>query len=321
MEGKNHLERILYIDTEIRFGGFPSKKQFEDYFEVSAKTIERDFQYMRDRLGAPLEYNKERGGYYYSDTNYFLPSLVMKEEEIFALSMALETLKSLGNKELVQNLQNAFNKIFSFLPDRVKTDLQILENRSLYVGTPFTKIDNEVWLTLLRAIKLNRVINMFYITPGKPEQVERLIHPYYLLSHNNMWYVTVNNIVRDRIETYAVHRIKHIDIRTETFSIPPSFKIQDYIDPLWGIYSSTQNYNVKIKFDVPTASRIREKKWPDEYHLADNPDGTIIFSFKTNQIESVMYWLLPWGNGAKVLSPPILKDLIKETAEKIAKQY
>ena len=162
---------------------------------------------------------------------------------------------------------------------------------------------------------------MFYITPGKAEPVERLIHPYHLLIHNNMWYVTVNNIVRERIETYAVHRIKHIDIRKETFFIPPSFKIEDYIDPLWGIYSRTQKYNVKIEFDIPTSSRIREKKWPEEYDLSDNPDGTMILSFETNQIESVMYWLLPWGNGAKVISPPILKELIKETAGKIAEQY
>jgi len=77
MNAKNHLERILYIDTAIRNKVYPAKKRFVEHFEVSAKTIERDFEYLRDRLGAPLEYSNERRGYYYTDENYFLMNYLL----------------------------------------------------------------------------------------------------------------------------------------------------------------------------------------------------------------------------------------------------
>ena len=92
MKSKNHLERILFIDSRIRQEGFPSKSVFVEKFEVSAKTIERDLQYMRNRLGAPLEFDRTRRGYYYSSENYFLPSVVMSEGELFALMMSMETI-------------------------------------------------------------------------------------------------------------------------------------------------------------------------------------------------------------------------------------
>ena len=94
MDAKNNLERMLYIDSVVRNKDYPSKKSFMNYFEVSAKTIERDFEYLRVRLGAPLEYcSLKRGYYYYTDELYFLPSLMYNEDELFALSLSLETIK------------------------------------------------------------------------------------------------------------------------------------------------------------------------------------------------------------------------------------
>ena len=36
-----------------------------EYFEVSAKSIQRDVEYMRDLLHAPIEYDQKKRGYYY----------------------------------------------------------------------------------------------------------------------------------------------------------------------------------------------------------------------------------------------------------------
>jgi len=55
---KNQLERILEIDRVIRDRGSYTKKEAVERFEVSDKSVERDFAYMRDRLGVPQEYNQ-----------------------------------------------------------------------------------------------------------------------------------------------------------------------------------------------------------------------------------------------------------------------
>jgi predicted DNA-binding transcriptional regulator YafY len=70
--GKNHIERILYIDRLLRAEAYPSRQTIARQFEVSVKTIERDSDYMRDRLEAPIAYDRDRKGFYYDSAGYYL---------------------------------------------------------------------------------------------------------------------------------------------------------------------------------------------------------------------------------------------------------
>jgi len=320
MNTKNHIERVLYIDTKIRSGGYPSKNSFAEYFEVSGKTIERDFEYMRDRLNAPLRYSAENRGYYYADNNYFLPSLVLSEEEVFALGLSIQTLKSLGNPDLSRNLERSIERIFRFLPDSVKRDLEIIGSRSVFVGPPVVKMKSEIWEPLLKAIKTNRAVNVQYGAPGYDVPVERILYPYYLLNHQDLWYILAYNKVRDRIETYAVHRIKDLKVLSESFTIPSDFKFNDYIDPLWGIFSKDEKYKVILEFEGGISARIGERNWPSDYKMFDDGEKTVL-EFKTNQLESVLFWVLSLGGDAKVIEPQQLKDMVADTAGTILKKY
>ncbi|MDA3940983.1 MAG: WYL domain-containing protein [Spirochaetia bacterium] len=321
MNAKNHLERILFIDTYIRSGSFPSKKKFSNYFEVSAKTIERDFEYLRDRLDAPLEYNKDRKGYYYTDDTYFLPSLNFSSEEVFSLGLSLETVKSLGNPDISASLSKGLDKLFKFLPDKIKNDMVIINARSLFVGPPPVKMNTKVWKPLLEAIISNRKININYKTPGHNKSVKRLLNPYYLLNNQNMWYILAYNEIRDSIETYAVHRVENVEILTDTFVISDTFEVDEHIDRWWGIFSKEKMYKVKLEFENGAALRVNERVWLKSYKIIKKSDGRLILEFKTNQLESLMFWLLSWGEDAKVVDPPILKEMILNNINGMRKRY
>jgi predicted DNA-binding transcriptional regulator YafY len=85
---RNSLERILYLDERMRSGSYPKKAAAAEFFEVSPKTIERDIEYMRDRLGAPVVYDRERRGYYYSEEGYYLPAFHIRRDEGLALCIS-----------------------------------------------------------------------------------------------------------------------------------------------------------------------------------------------------------------------------------------
>jgi predicted DNA-binding transcriptional regulator YafY len=80
--GKNQLERILEIDRILHDRGSCSKEELSARFEISEKSVERDFSYMRDRLAAPLSYDRFKNLYVYSDSSYFLPAISMSEGEV-----------------------------------------------------------------------------------------------------------------------------------------------------------------------------------------------------------------------------------------------
>ena len=52
---KPQYRRLLFIDRKVRDGSYPNCPSLAREWEVSVKTIQRDIDYLRDELGAPLE--------------------------------------------------------------------------------------------------------------------------------------------------------------------------------------------------------------------------------------------------------------------------
>ena len=54
---RSKFHHILLIDEEVRSGRFPSSKAIARKLELSDRTIRRNIEFMRDVLGAPIEYD------------------------------------------------------------------------------------------------------------------------------------------------------------------------------------------------------------------------------------------------------------------------
>jgi predicted DNA-binding transcriptional regulator YafY len=82
------LSRIYFIDRKIASGNCPGTRQLAEEYEAGTATISRDIEFLRDRMGAPIEYDSHRRGYYYSDKSYRLPAALSRPEDMLALGMA-----------------------------------------------------------------------------------------------------------------------------------------------------------------------------------------------------------------------------------------
>ena len=60
------LARMLRIHELLMASRYPNCTKVSEEFEVSAKTVQRDVNFMRDRMGLPIEYDKERFGFHYT---------------------------------------------------------------------------------------------------------------------------------------------------------------------------------------------------------------------------------------------------------------
>jgi Ankyrin repeats (3 copies) len=67
---KPQLHRLLALDRLIRDGKYPNALTFAREWEVSQKTIQRDIEFLRDMLGAPIKYDRAQNGYYYTDQQW-----------------------------------------------------------------------------------------------------------------------------------------------------------------------------------------------------------------------------------------------------------
>ena len=58
---------MMRIHGQLKAGDFPNCRKISDELEVSSKTIQRDIDFMRDRLGLPIEYDPLRFGFHYTE--------------------------------------------------------------------------------------------------------------------------------------------------------------------------------------------------------------------------------------------------------------
>src|SRR5881394_422681 len=82
------LERMLRIHQAIESGKFPNMTTLARELEVSTKSIQRDLDFMRDRLGLPIAYDGSRVGFHYTEKVSSFPTMQITEGELVALVIA-----------------------------------------------------------------------------------------------------------------------------------------------------------------------------------------------------------------------------------------
>jgi proteasome accessory factor B len=156
------LARILAFDRAVREGRYPNARQVADELEVDPRTIQRDIEFLRDRCGAPLEYDPVRHGYSYRDPTYRLTLTDLTEGELVALLLAERALQTFRGTPYAAELARLFRKIAAFLPEHITIDLEHLAGLPSFRVAAVAEIDPKLFATLARATRESRPLRVRY---------------------------------------------------------------------------------------------------------------------------------------------------------------
>lgn len=312
--------RLLYIDREIGKGGYPNYSQLALGYEVSAKTIQRDIDYMRYQLDAPVEYSAKHRGYCYTEPNYKLPAISVKESDLFAIYLAEKLLAQYEGTPLYDSLRSVFRKIEESLPEKTTVDIGKDHARFTVFPPSSTLIRSGIWESVAEAIRLSRRLRVMYRTPGSlPAQ--RVIEPYHGVRFEGDWYVVGHCHLRNAIRTFSLARMEKVEMLKDDFRIPETFDFTRLTGSHFGVHWSDSEYQVRIRFEPEVAGYIRERRWHPTQRIDENPDGSVILSLTVNHLLELKRWVLSWGDSASVLAPPEFVSDIKASAAGMANLY
>lgn len=77
----SNTHRLLWLDAQVRARQYPNAATLAKNFEISHRQALRDIEYMRDTLGAPLQYCYIKRGYHYSKPAFALPAIYLTPEQ------------------------------------------------------------------------------------------------------------------------------------------------------------------------------------------------------------------------------------------------
>jgi predicted DNA-binding transcriptional regulator YafY len=134
MSRKLAYERYYWFHGQIKAGHYPNARKLSEEFEISKKQAQREIEFMRDRLSAPLAYDPAKKGYELEDARYELPPVWFNQAEILALCLALRLASTLPDHKLKSSLYDLLEKFLTFrLLDSPPTLTDIKEKVSVKV--------------------------------------------------------------------------------------------------------------------------------------------------------------------------------------------
>ena len=72
--------RIQWLHKKLTMKSYPNAQRLAERFGISHRQAQRDFEYLRRELGAPIVYDNSRKGFYYEE-NYVLPVLLSSDND------------------------------------------------------------------------------------------------------------------------------------------------------------------------------------------------------------------------------------------------
>lgn len=321
--------RIIEIDSILQSGKPYTAAQLaklvgshgnSDEKEFSPRTIQRDLEYMRDTLLAPIE--SDWRGYRYTESNFFIKTIPLTEGEAFSVAVLNPLLEQYRNTPLENQLRSVFEKITNSLPDKITVNTSFLNPKITFIPDRVEIIKTELFKIIFDSMKNCRSLSFEYRPLQKTSFMERTIDPYHAICQRGNWYVIGKCHDKGDIRIFSFGRMKNAVITNKKFDIPRDFKASDYFDSEMGVWLSDKTpLEVELLFDREIATYATNRIWHTDQTLEERDDGSVYLKFKTTKKKELLRFILGQGHTVKVLAPQELVEEVKAGLKRTTEMY
>ena len=311
----------MRIHGQLKAGDFPNCRKIADDLEVSSKTIQRDIDFMRDRLGLPIEYDPLRFGFYYTEEVASFPSIEVSEGEVAALFVAQKALAQYKGTPFERPLRSAFRKIADSLKDRVSFSWSDLEEAISFHSAGASVADLELFERVSQAVLRSVELEFDYRKLNSKGYEPRRVRPLHIASLENQWYVFAEDLERKDLRTFALPRMRNVHLTNTTFRRPANFSIAKVLSGSFGVFEGGKKHRIKLQFDAFAARLVSERTWHESQKFREAKDGSATLELELGSLEEIQRWVLSWGSHVRVLAPDALAARVREEAGAISALY
>jgi predicted DNA-binding transcriptional regulator YafY len=308
---------MLRIHQAVSSGKYPNATTLARELEVSTKSIQRDIEFMRDRLALPIAYDGSRFGYHYTGEVASFPAMHITEGELVALVIAEKALEQYRGTRFEKPLLSAIRKIEQALPDTISVNLADIERTISFRTRAEPVLNLDIFDALAQATARRRQLELLYRKAGSQQSEPRLVDPYHLANINGEWYLFAWDHARQDIRTFVPARVQSVKQTGKTFPRPEKFSLEKRLRDSFGVHSGEGEYDVVLRFAPRVADYIREKKWHPSQRLRELKGGGLELRLKLSSLVEIERWILSWGGDATVVKPGELADAVRQAARKI----
>jgi len=318
-------ERIYKIDQLLAERRSVTASELMDKLEVSKATLKRDLTYLRDRLNAPIVFDKELGGYRF-DTGtkgapYELPGLWFSAQEIHALLTMHRLLSELDTGGLLgPHIQPLLSRLTALLgetnapADEVKKRIKIEMMNVRPVQLPhFEAVGSAL-------IKRKRLLIEYYAR-GTDQTSRREVSPQRLINYRGNWYLDAWCHLRDDLRSFSVDSIRHSEILEKKAKNIAEMSLDQVLGSGYGIFAGKKIQWATLLFTPEMARWVSHERWHPNQKGTVNDDGSYELKIPYSNDKELLMDIMKYGAGIRVLAPKELVSRVKNEIETMRNSY
>jgi predicted DNA-binding transcriptional regulator YafY len=331
---KTALPRIYFIDQEIASGRYPNAPSMAEKYETSVSSINRDIDFMRNSMGAPIEYDFYKKGFYYTEKNFRISAAYATTDDLLALGMAKSLMDLYRDTPIHDAALNLLESIT--VPLQEGSNTEWYKDRIIVPKAVTVPVEPKVWQCIISGLRENRVITFSYQDADVKDTVKyegkklpkldiRRIHPYQLLFDRSAWYLSGYDEDRKDKRMFALSRISNIAPTNDKFTLKGGFDYRSAEgESYFGVFTGGKVYKFIVEINGD-ARWVKERIWAKDQKIQETKTGprsaasSIKLSFTSNQFDKVMDWILSQGANARPLAPKPLVDRWKAVVKAMGK--
>ena len=282
---------------------------------ISRRQIFDDIYFMESSEGWEIELEPGKDGkrryYRYIDTSFSINNMPLNESDINRLQTTLQTFSQFKGMPQFEWMYELLPKLKQGSPDVYSPEIMEFENNQDLKGIEHIG-------TLYDAILYKKVLKINYLQSFKNE-VQLIIHPYYLKQYNSRWFLFGYNPEKEKYDwNLPLDRILEITEIHKPHIPNTVIDWSEYFDDIIGV---TKPENMKpekitLHFFEKTGHYIESKpihayqkhRWLNSKTLEVSLE--LIINYELERL------ILSYADSVKVIQPQSLIDSIKKRMEK-----
>jgi predicted DNA-binding transcriptional regulator YafY len=317
-------ERFSIIERLLRQGRPVTLKLIMEALGVSRATVKRDLEYLRDRMHAPIEYQRASNSYRFVDPGtgprFELPGLWFNESEIHALLTMQHLLLDLEPGLLGPHVEPMLGRLRSLLetgdhsPEEVQKRIRIFQPGRRLSSTPH-------FGAVAAAVLKRRRLWIRHYNRADDRETEREISPQRLVHYRDNWYADAWCHLRKDLRSFAVDAMREARLLEVKAKEVSAAQLDEHLGSGYGIFAGRDVQWAKLRFSASAARWVSSQQWHPKQRASFEKDGRYVIEVPYADDRELVMEILKYGADVEVLSPAALRKRVLEASRKAAARY
>lgn len=322
----DRTERFYRIDQLLNERKIVAFDTFIEKLEVSRATVKRDLEYMRNRLNAPIVWDRDAGGYRFDQpqrgaAQYELPGLWFTAEEVHALLTMQHLLMNLDTGGLLgPHIQPLLSRLTALLGTADASSEEV-RKRIRILGMARRRVALDHFAVIGSALLRRKRVMISHYVRARDQAIEREVSPQRLVHYRDNWYLDAWCHLRGDLRSFAVDAIRRAEILEQPARNMPEKTLDGALGAGYGIFSGKRIGWARLRFTPERARWVAAEQWHPRQKSRYDRQGYYVLEIPYSDSRELVMDILRHGAAVEVLAPQTLRNEVAAELREAAQRY